>query len=149
MNWQRILVPIAGVVIIVAAWRAYGWPGVAIATGGIVMWVLLHFTRLMHVLKQAADRPVGYVASAVMLNAKLQAGMPLLKVLAMTRALGELRSPPDTQPEIFRWTDTSGSQVTCTFAEGRLAAWTLERPAEPPAADPTPSSTPSSTPSAD
>ena len=134
MNWQRILVPIAGIVLVAAAWRAYGWAGVAVVTGGIVMWVLLHFTRLMHVLKQAADRPVGYVASAVMLNAKLQPGMPLLKVLALTRALGELRTEPEAQPEIFRWTDTSGSHVTCTFANGRLVAWNLERPPEPPPA---------------
>ncbi len=130
MNWQRIFVPVAGVVLVAAAWRAYGWAGIAVAGGGIVMWVLLHFTRLMHVLKQAADRPVGYVASAVMLNAKLQAGMPLLKVIALTRALGELRSEPDAQPEVFRWSDAGGSQVTCTFANGRLAAWDLVRPAE-------------------
>ncbi len=143
MNWQRILVPVAGAVLIVAAWRAYGWAGVAVAAGGIVMWVLLHFTRLMHVLKQAADRPVGYVASAVMLNAKLQAGMPLLKVIALTRALGEQRSAPDAQPEVFRWSDTGGSQVTCTFANGRLAAWNLERPASPPAEAPAPGQSPS------
>ncbi|MEY2619701.1 MAG: hypothetical protein RL522_2703, partial [Pseudomonadota bacterium] len=128
MNWQRILVPAAGVVLVAAAWRAYGWAGVAVALGGIVMWVLLHFTRLMHILKQAADRPVGYVASAVMLNAKLQAGMTLLKVIALTRALGEQRSEPEVQPEIFRWSDTGGSYVTCTFANGRLVAWELERP---------------------
>ncbi|MEY4710696.1 MAG: hypothetical protein RIS88_146, partial [Pseudomonadota bacterium] len=128
MNWQRIFVPVAGVVLVAAAWRAYGGAGVAVVAGGIVMWVLLHFTRLMHVLKQAADRPVGYVASAVMLHAKLQAGMPLLKVIALTRALGEQRSQPDTQPEVFRWSDTGGSQVTCTFANGRLMAWDLVRP---------------------
>lgn len=128
MNWQRILVPAAGVVLVAAAWRAYGWAGVAVAAGGILMWVLLHFTRLMHVLKQAADRPVGYVASAVMLNAKLQAGMPLLKVIALTRALGEPRSEPDAQPEVFRWSDTGGSQVTCEFVNGRLATWRMERP---------------------
>lgn len=128
MNWQRILVPVAGLVLVAAAWRAYGWPGVAVAAGGIVMWVLLHFTRLMHVLKQAADRPVGYVGSAVMLNAKLQAGMTLLKVITLTRALGELRSAPDTQPEVFRWSDTGGSHVTCAFANGRLVTWHMERP---------------------
>lgn len=128
MNWQRVFVPVAGVVLVVAAWRAYGWAGVAVVTGGVVMWVLLHFTRLMHVFKQAAERPVGYVASAVMLNAKLQAGMPLLKVIALTRALGEQRSAPDAQPEVFRWSDTGGSQVTCEFANGRLVAWRLERP---------------------
>lgn len=128
MNWQRIFVPVAGAVLVAAAWRAYGWPGVAAVAGGIVMWMLLHFTRLMHVLKQAADRPVGYVASAVMLNAKLQAGMPLLKVIALTRALGEQRSEPDAQPEVFRWSDTGGSQVTCAFADGRLTTWDLVRP---------------------
>ncbi len=131
MNWQRVFVPVAGVVLVAAAWRAYGWAGVAVVTGGVVMWVLLHFTRLMHVFKQAAERPVGYVASAVMLNAKLQAGMPLLKVIALTRALGEQRSAPDAQPEVFRWSDTGGSQVTCEFVNGRLAAWSLERPADP------------------
>jgi hypothetical protein len=128
MNWQRILVPVAGVVLVAAAWRAYGWPGVAVVSGGIVMWVLLHVTRLMHVLKQAADRPVGHVGSAVMLNAKLQAGMPLLKVLALTRALGEMRSAPDAQPEVFRWGDTSGSHVTCEFVNGRLTTWQMVRP---------------------
>ena len=128
MNWQRVFVPVAGVVLVAAAWRAYGWAGVAVVTGGVVMWVLLHFTRLMHVFKQAAERPVGYVASAVMLNAKLQAGMPLLKVIALTRALGEQRSAPDAQPEVFRWSDTGGSQVTCEFANGRLVVWRLERP---------------------
>jgi hypothetical protein len=129
MNWQRILVLVAGVVLVAAAWRAYGWPGVAVVSGGVVMWVLLHFTRLMHVLKQAADRPVGHVGSAVMLNAKLQAGMPLLKVLALTRALGELQSAPDAQPEVFRWGDTSGSHVTCEFVNGRLTTWQMVRPA--------------------
>jgi hypothetical protein len=128
MNWQKILVPIAGVVLVAAAWRAYGWAGVAVVSGGVVMWVLLHVTRLMHVLKQAADRPVGHVASAVMLNAKLQAGMPLLKVLALTRALGELQSAPDAQPEVFRWGDTSGSHVTCEFVNGRLTTWQMVRP---------------------
>ncbi len=128
MNWQKILVPIAGAVLVAAAWRAYGWAGVAVVTGGVVMWVLLHVTRLMHVLKQAADRPVGHVGSAVMLNAKLQAGMPLLKVLALTRALGELQSAPDAQPEVFRWGDTSGSHVTCEFVNGRLTTWQMVRP---------------------
>jgi hypothetical protein len=142
MNWQKILVSIAGVVLVAAAWRAYGWAGVAVVTGGVVMWVLLHVTRLMHVLKQAADRPVGHVGSAVMLNAKLQAGMPLLKVLALTRALGELQSAPDAQPEVFRWGDTSGSHVTCEFVNGRLTTWQMVRPdpetlahVTPPAAD--------------
>jgi len=136
MNWQRIVLPLAGAAIIAAAWRAYGWGGVAVAVGGIVMWMLLHFTRLMTVLKRAADRPVGYVGSAVMLNAKLKPGVNLLHVVAMTRALGEQLSPKDAQPELFRWTDGTKSHVTCTFQDGRLVSWELVRPpAEPAQAD--------------
>jgi hypothetical protein len=128
MNWQRIFVPIAGAALVAAAWRTYGWPGLAVAAGGIVMWALLHFTRLMHVLKRAADRPVGHVGSAVMLNAKLKPGVTLLHVVALTQALGELLSPKGAQPEIFRWTDGSQSHVTCEFAAGKLVKWELVRP---------------------
>lgn len=131
MDLQRILAPILGVVLVAAAWYLYGWPGVAIAAGGILMWVLLHFTRLTHVLSQAAKRPVGYVPSAVMLNAKLKPADNLLHVLALTGALGERLSPEDAQPEVFRWTDGGASSVTCEFANGRLVKWTLHRPPEP------------------
>lgn len=131
MNWQRIVVPIAGAVFVALAFRQYGWPGVAIATGALLMWLLLHFTRLMTVLKRAANRPVGYVGSAVMLNAKLKPGVTLLHVVAMTRALGEQLSPKDQQPEVFRWTDGTKSHVTCEFAGGKLQKWTLVRPEQP------------------
>ena len=93
------------------------------------MWVLLHFTRLITILKKAADRPIGHVASAVMLNAKLKKGVSLMHVIAMTRALGQLQSPKDTQPEIFSWTDAGQSTVTCTFVGGKLSDWQLSRPA--------------------
>jgi hypothetical protein len=128
MNLQKIIVPVLGVVVVAVAWRAYGWAGVAVAVGGIVMWMLLHFTRLMHVLKRAADRPKGYVGSAVMLNAKLKPGVNLLHVVAMTGSLGEHISPKDEQPEIYRWTDGSESHVTCEFLGGKLVKWELVRP---------------------
>lgn len=139
MNFQRIALPILGVVLVAAAWRAYGWPGVGLAAGGIVMFLLLHFTRMMKVLQRAANRPVGYCDSAVMLNAKLRAGVNLLHVVAMTRALGEQLSPADQQPEVFRWTDGTASHVTCEFSQGKLVKWDLVRPpqgeeAAPPAA---------------
>lgn len=130
MQFQKIFVPIASVVLVVAAYRAYGWGGVAIALGALVMWLLLHFTRMMQVLKRAADRPVGFVDSAVMLNAKLKPGVNLLHVVAMTRALGELVSPKDSQPELFRWTDASESFVTCEFRQGKLVTWELVRPTQ-------------------
>jgi len=131
MQFQKILVPIASVILVAAAYRAYGWGGVAIAVGTLVMWLLLHFNRMMQVLKRAANRPIGYVDSAVMLNAKLKPGVTLLHVLAMTRALGELLSPKDSQPELFRWTDGSQSSVTCEFLQGKLVKWELHRPAQP------------------
>ncbi len=135
MNLQKILMPVLGVVLVASAWISYGWPGVAVVVTGLVMWVLLHLTRLTHTLKRASNRPVGYVGSAVMLNAKLKPGVNLLHVIAMTQAIGELVSPKDEQPEIYRWTDAGGSSVTCEFASGRLAKWTLFRPPTPQAGE--------------
>ena len=129
MNFQKILVPIAGAAAVVMAYRLYGWAGVAVVATVVVMWVLLHFTRMMQVLKRAANRPIGYVDSAVMLNAKLRAGHTLLHVVAMTKSLGAQQSEKDTQPEVFRWTDGGLSHVTCTFVGGKLAQHLLFRPA--------------------
>ncbi|MES3002786.1 MAG: glycerate kinase [Pseudomonadota bacterium] len=139
MNWQKILIPLAGAVLIVVAFQAYGWPGAAIAGTGIVMYILLHFNRMMHVLKRAAERPKGYVSSAVMFNAKLKPGVNLLHVMAMTDSLGEPLSKEGEEPEVYRWTDGGNSHVTCEFANGKLVKWTLDRPVEaeepaPPAA---------------
>ena len=128
MNFTRILTLTGIAVLTVGAWQAFGWPGIALAVGGIVMWVLLHFTRMVTILKKAADRPIGHVASAVMLNAKLKKGVTLMHVIAMTRSLGLLQTEKDTQPEVFTWTDTSESVVTCTFVGGKLTEWTLVRP---------------------
>ena len=125
-----------GALLVAVAYNKYGWPGVALVVGGIVFWMLLHFSRMMAVLKRAASAPKGYVASAVMLNAKLKLGVTLLHVTAMTKSLGLLQSTVDglpqvardAQPEIYRWTDTSGSHVTCTFAGGKLTDYVLWRP---------------------
>ena len=132
MNFQflltRVGVPLLGIALVALAYRSYGWAGVAGAAGVLVMWALLHFNRMMQVLKRAADRPIGYVDSAVMLNARLRRGVSLLHVVAMTRALGETRSGPDAGVEVYRWTDGSQSHVTCEFVGGKLRAWTLLRP---------------------
>ena len=128
MNFSKIIGLLAAVVFTVGAWRQFGWPGLALAAGGVVMWVLLHFTRLMSVLQKAANRPVGHVASAVMLNAKLKKGQTLMHVMAMTQSLGALQTPKDTQPEVFVWSDPGDSKVSCTFVNGQLQAWSLERP---------------------
>ena len=133
MNFQKIVTPVLGVILVGAAWRAYGWGGVAIVSSVVVMWVLLHFTRLTQVLRRAAEQPVGYVGSAVMLNAKLKPGVNLLHVLALTRSLGQRLTEDGVQPEIYRWTDGGASSVTAEFANGKLVRWTLERPSGSPA----------------
>jgi hypothetical protein len=129
MNLQKIMVPVLSVALVAVGWRAAGWGGVAFAVGGIVMYLLLHFNRMLSVMRKAADRPKGYVGSAVMLNAKLKPGLTLLHVMALTNSLGELLSPPDQQPEVFRWADGTDSSVTCEFADGKLVKWDLARPA--------------------
>ena len=128
MNLRNILVPLGAVALIGFGFYAYGWAGVAAVVGGLVMWALLHFTRLMNVMKKAARRPIGYVGSAVMLNARLAKGVNLMHVVAMTQALGEQLSAEGADPEIYRWTDGTRSHVTCEFRHGKLVAWTLFRP---------------------
>jgi len=98
--------------------------------GGVVMWALLHFTRMLTVLKRATDRPMGWVDSAVMLNAKLRPGVNLLHIMALTRSLGERLSEDGVDPEVFRWTDGGGSSVTCQLVGGKLTSWEIQRPAE-------------------
>ncbi len=129
MNFTKILAPVAIIVLTAGAWRQFGWAGIALAVGGVVMWILLHFTRMLTILKKAANRPIGHVASAVMLNAKLKKGVTLMHVIALTRSLGELQTGKDAQPEVYRWTDAGQSRVDCTFVGGKLTTWSLERPA--------------------
>ncbi|MDH5708149.1 MAG: glycerate kinase [Hylemonella sp.] len=128
MKAQAVLRWAGAAALLLLSYRAWGWGGLALAGGGLTFWGLLHFTRLLRVLRQAADQPVGHVASAVMLNAKLQPGVSLLHVLALTRALGERRSLPAAGLDGFRWTDASGSFVDCEFHRGRLCKWALTRP---------------------
>jgi len=108
----------------------YGWQGVALCASAIVFWLLLQFNLALRTMRAAGESPVGTVASAVMLHAKLKKGMRLLQVIQLTRSLGEKLGDA---PETFRWTDASGAAVRMTFERGRCTGWTLERPAAPPA----------------
>jgi len=125
---QKVAAPLLALGLVALAYRSYAWPGVAAALGALVMWVLLHFTRMLQVMQRAARRPKGYVDSAVMLNSKLHAGMTLLHVVALTRSLGKSLAALGEQPEAFCWSDSSGSSVCCNFLGGRLKSWTLVRP---------------------
>ena len=128
MNFSKILIPIGVIVFVAGAWHQYKWPGVAVATGAVVMWILLHFTRMVTVLSRASNRPVGHVDSAVMLNVKLREGVNLMHVIAMTKSLGVRLSEENAQPEIFKWTDPGDSFVICTFKAGKLQIWDMTRP---------------------
>ena len=107
------------------AWQQYGWQGLLFAFSAIIFWLLLQFNKAVRVMRQAGSAPVGYIDSAVMLNAKLLQGWPMLKVVMMTRSLGQ---KVGDDPEAYRWTDPSGSHVTLELKGGRLVRWTLWRP---------------------
>ena len=115
----------------VAGWVGWGWRGVALAFTATVFWLLLQFSRSLRVLRQAGARPVGSIDNAVMLHARLQAGMRLLEILPLTRSLG--RKVADA-PETYVWTDAGGDRVRVELCDGRCSAYALERAvAEPPA----------------
>ena len=109
-----------------AGWRGYGWPGIALALSVIVFWLLMQFNRSLKVMRNAASAPVGHIDSAVMLHSKLTPGLPMIRVVTLTRSLGR-RVTED--PETWAWTDASGSNVTIVFDKGRCQRWTLNRPA--------------------
>ena len=113
---------------VAAGYAAYGWPGVALALTVIVFWMLLLFSRAMRVMRIASQAPVGTVASAVMLHSKLQAGLPLMKILMLTRSLGQKLAD---DPETWRWRDGAGDSVRVVMRDGRCTEWALERAAAP------------------
>jgi hypothetical protein len=114
---------------VAAGYAGYGWPGVALALTVVAFWLLLQFSRALRAMQRAGRQPLGRVESAVMLNAKLHAGMTMLELLPLT---GSLAEPVDGLEETFRWRDAGGSSVRVEFAGGRLQRWVLERGEAPP-----------------
>ena len=105
-------------------WHFYGWRGVALAVSVIVFWLLLQFSRTLRVMRAAGQAPVGHVANAVMLHARLRPGLRLLEILALTRSLGEKLGD---DPERYAWRDAGGDRVTLDLESGRLVRWQLDR----------------------
>lgn len=122
LGWGLAVVGVA------AGWLSYGWQGVVMAVSVIVFWLLLQFSRAMRAMKNAATAPKGRVDSAVMLNAKLRAGMTLMQVIALTRSLGDRMSET---PETWAWSDDGHSRVTLVFDGAKLTTWQLVRPESP------------------
>ena len=114
---------------VVVGWLGYGWRGMVLAISVVVFWLLLQFSRSLRALREAAKRPVGTVASAVMLNARLRRGLRLADVIKMTGSLGLKLGD---EPERFAWRDAGGDSVEVEFArDGRVTAWQLVRGGSP------------------
>ena len=119
------LLAVAG---LAAGYRAYGWPGVALAATIVVFWLLLQFSRALRALRVAGRAPVGSLRSAVMLHAKLRRGMTLPQVLAATGSLGEKMDIASAGgSESWRWRDAGGAAVTVQLKQGRVVDWSLLR----------------------
>ena len=112
------------VLALAVGYTSYGWPGVALAVSVIAFWLLLQFSRALRVMRTAADRPVGHVDSAVMLQSRLHAGMSLAQVIKLTRSLGEKRGDA---PESYAWRDAGGDEVIVEMKDGRLSRFLLQR----------------------
>lgn len=125
LGWGLAVVGIA------MGYALWGWRGVALAISVIVFWLLLQFSRAMRVMRTAGQSPVGQVASAVMLQAKMRTGLRLMDIILLTRSLGEKVAE---QPETWRWTDASGAAVTVELDRGKCTRWQFSRPEDPPAA---------------
>jgi len=131
-SYHPAMSPILGwslaALVVATAWQTYGWQGAVFAVSVVVFWLVLQFNRSIRVMKNASSAPVGHVPNAVMFNAKLKQGVPLLQVITLTNSLGQKVSG---KAETWRWTDEGGSSVTLVFDEkGRLKSWTLDRPVE-------------------
>lgn len=126
LSWAGAAVGVA-----VCGWR-WGWPGVLLGTGMVVFWLLLQFSRALRALQAAGRAPVGTVPNAVMLHARLRAGMKLVQILPLTGSLGQ---PGEAEPgwEVFEWTDAAGDRVRLRLQQGRLRDWLLQRRGDPPA----------------
>jgi hypothetical protein len=130
VNWRSLVALLVLIGLLYVGWDLSRWSGVALVVTGGIMFGLVSLNRMMAQLRRVAKQPKGSVGSAVMLNAKLKRGVNMMRVMALTNSIGDALSPEGQEPELFRWTDESGSFVTCEFVDGRLVKWELVRPTD-------------------
>ena len=120
---------------VAAGYWSYGWPGVLLGITVVVFWLLLQFSQALRQMKAAAQRPIGTVRSAVMLQSKLQKGQRLADVMKLTGSFGKKLAPDaaalaqsaGAEVETYAWADNGDDAVWVTFTTGRVTAWALQR----------------------
>ncbi|MFM2118827.1 MAG: hypothetical protein RL722_295 [Pseudomonadota bacterium] len=108
---------------VLAGWWAWGWQGLVLAITLIVFWALLQFRRATRALELAARRPVGSLDSIVMLQSRLDTGMQMAEVLALTGSLGIQQGHHDD----WLWRDAAGDEIVLSFRRGVLVRWAVAR----------------------
>lgn len=116
---------LAGAAVMVG-WWGWGWRGLVLAVTVIAFWMLLQFGRAMRSLRNAAQRPVGRIDSAVMFQARLAHGMNLQEVIAVSGSLGQKVGTSDD----WRWVDDAGHEVVVYFRRGHVVRWAFARAQE-------------------
>lgn len=102
----------------------YGAAGLVLALTVVAFWLLLQFSRALRVMRRAAGHALGRTDNAVMLYARLRPGMTLLRIVALTRSLGEKLGD---EPECWCWRDDAGDAVCVELHKGRASDMRLER----------------------
>jgi len=130
---RSLLFPALVLALSYAGWKSYGWQGLLLALLMSSFWVLLHFTKLMRLLRAAANRPLGAVDDVRVLQGRLKLGMPMHEVVRQSACLGKREAgASDGTSEDFVWHDPQGRTLHLRFDHGRLRR--IER-RDAPAAD--------------
>jgi hypothetical protein len=108
---------------VLAGWWGWGWQGLVLAVTLIVFWMLLQFGRATRVLQNAARRPMGQIDSVVMMQARLEPGMQMPEVLAISGSLGLQQGGRDE----WLWSDVGGNDIVVTFRRGIVIRWAIAR----------------------
>lgn len=122
---RNLLGLLLAVAALFAGGAAMGWPGVLLVLTVIVFLLALQFTQVMRLMRRVGSAPLGQTPSCLMLQSRLHAGLPLMKVLELAGSLGEA---VEGETGSYRWRDPGGDQLLARFdASSRLLAWQFSR----------------------
>jgi hypothetical protein len=113
---------------VIVGWWFWGWQGLLMAASVIAFWLVMQFTRALRVLRHASQRPVGHVDSSVMLQSRLEHGMNMQELIALTGSLGTKLGELDD----WQWSDPGGNTVVVHLRRGKVVRWSLVRPESDP-----------------